>query len=109
VEHLHGAAGDAVGLAKPQWSRLLFDDAALDVGERRQLRRKCQPRRSAADDQDINLCGNGALRAGARMPLRRIGDFGIAGLEAVEMKLNAGRLPPNFESGLATARYRSDA
>ena len=58
VEHLHGAAGDAVGLAEQQPARLLLDDAGLDVGKCRKLRRQRQARRAAADDQDIDLLGN---------------------------------------------------
>ena len=60
IEHLHGAAGDAVGLSHQQAARLLLDDAGLDVGKGRQLRRERQPGRSAADDQDIDLGGNRA-------------------------------------------------
>ena len=40
LEHLHRAAGDAVGLAAEQWTRLLFNDAGLDVGKGRQLGRQ---------------------------------------------------------------------
>ena len=62
MEHLHRAAGDAVGLAELHAARLLLDDAGLDVGKRGQLRRERQPCRSAADDQDIDLFGNRPLR-----------------------------------------------
>ena len=33
MEHLHGAAGDAVSLAEQQLPRLLLDDAGLYVGK----------------------------------------------------------------------------
>ena len=66
LEHLHGAAGDAVGLAELQRARLLLDDAGLDAGERRQLRGEREPRRSAADDQDIDLGGNRACEPAPR-------------------------------------------
>ena len=57
LEHLHGAAGDAVGLAEQQRAGLLLDDAGLDVGKGRQLRRQRQTGRAAADDQDVDLVG----------------------------------------------------
>ena len=57
MEHLDGAAGDAVGLAELQRARLLIDDTGLDAGERRQLRGEREPGRAAADDQDIDLIG----------------------------------------------------
>src|SRR6187399_1127897 len=91
MEHLDGAAGDAVGLAELQRARLLIDDTGLDAGERRQLRGEREPGRAAADDQDIDFCRNRALRARARKPLRRVGDFGVTRLEAIEMKLHTRR------------------
>src|SRR5215472_18975173 len=50
MEHFHRAAGDAVSLAEQHSARFLLDDAALDVGKSGQLRRKCQPCWSAADN-----------------------------------------------------------
>ena len=88
VEHLHGAAGDAVGLAAQQSARLLLDDAGLDVGELGQLRRERQPRRSAADDQDIDLGGNRTLRTRDRISLRPVGNLRIARLESIQVKLH---------------------
>ena len=67
MEHLHGAAGDAVGLPEQQAARLLLDDAGLDVGKRAKLRRERQARRAAADDQDIDLFGHGTRCARGRM------------------------------------------
>ena len=69
LEHLHRAAGDAVGLAEQQRARLLLDDAGLDVGKRGQLRRQRQPGRPAADDQDIDFGRNRAGHARWRNPL----------------------------------------
>ena len=59
-EHLHGAAGDAIGLAAQQGARLLFDDAGLDVGKGGQLSRQRQAGRTAADDEDVDLRRNRA-------------------------------------------------
>ena len=55
LEHLHRAAGDAVGLAAQQRARLLFDDAGLDVGKGGQLGRQGQTGRPAADDEDVDF------------------------------------------------------
>jgi hypothetical protein len=88
VEHLHRAAGDAVGLPQQQPVLLLLDDAGLDVGERRKLGGEIEAGRAAADDQDIDLCRNRAGRAGGANPLRGIGDFRIARLEPVQMELH---------------------
>ena len=57
LEHLHRAAGDAVGLTEQQRAGFLLDDPGLDVGKGGQLRRQRQAGRSAADDQDIDLVG----------------------------------------------------
>ena len=62
LEHLHRAAGDAVGLAEKQRPGLLLDDPGLDVGKGGHLRRQRQPGRPAADDQDIDLLGEGVQR-----------------------------------------------
>src|SRR5258707_4666915 len=62
-EHLHRAAGNAVGLAAEQRAGLLLDDAGLDVGKGGQLRRQGQTGRPAADDEDVNLLRNGAGRS----------------------------------------------
>jgi len=63
LEHLHGAAGNAVGLAAQQRARLVFNDAALDVGKSRQLGRQGQTGRPAADDEHIDFLRNGAGRS----------------------------------------------
>src|SRR4051794_3163951 len=55
VEHLHRPTGNTVGLAAEQSAGLLFDDAGLDVGKSRELRRQGQASRPASDDQNINL------------------------------------------------------
>ena len=88
MKHLHGAAGDAVGLAEQQPARLLLDDAGLDVGKCRKLRRQRQAGRSAADDQHVDFSRNRSGCAGSQNPLGGIGDFGIARLEAVQVKLH---------------------
>jgi hypothetical protein len=54
-EHFHRPAGNAVGLAELQRARLLVDNADLDLGKSRKLGRERQPRRPAADNQDIHL------------------------------------------------------
>src|SRR5208282_3811793 len=64
------------------------DDAGLDVGKQGQLRRKRQPCRSAADDQDIDLLGNRTLRTGGRISLRRVDDLRVTRLETVQVKLH---------------------
>jgi hypothetical protein len=61
MKHFHRAAGDAVGLAAQHPARLLLDDAGLNVAKCGQLRRKRQPCRSAANDQDIDFFGNRTL------------------------------------------------
>src|SRR3569833_1531551 len=60
VEHLHGSAGDTVGLPEQQWTRLLVDDAGGDIRECRELRSQVEPRRTAADDQHVDLARTGA-------------------------------------------------
>jgi hypothetical protein len=55
LEHLHGAAGNAVGLAELKRTRFLVDDPGGDLRKSAKLRRQRQPGRSAADDQDVDL------------------------------------------------------
>ena len=55
LEHLHCAAGDAVGLADQKAAGFLLDDAGCDIGERRELRGEGQTGGAAADDEDVNL------------------------------------------------------
>ena len=88
LEHLHGAAGDAIGLAAEQRARLLLDDASGDIGKRRQLRRQGQTGRPAADDEDIDLGRQIAGRSGRTGALRGVRDLGVAGFEAVKMELH---------------------
>ncbi len=69
--------------------RLLLDDAGLDVGKRRELRRERQARRAAADDEDIDLVRNGArLRRRADTRSRGSAISGSPGSEAVQMELH---------------------
>ena len=86
LEHLHRAAGNAVGLAKQQRTGFLLDDPGLDVGKRRKLCGQRKPRRSAADDQDIDFVGESVRRLSP--PLGGLRQFRIAGLEPVEMELH---------------------
>ncbi|MEY9475366.1 hypothetical protein ABH992_007765 [Bradyrhizobium yuanmingense] len=88
VEHLHGAAGDAVGLTDQQAVRLLLDDAGLDVGELRELGGERQAGRPAADDEDIDLARHGARRSRCLNARGRIGDFRVARLKSIEMELH---------------------
>ncbi len=88
VEHLDGAAGDAVSLAAEQGPRLLFDNAGLDVGKGGQLGRQRQAGRPAADDEDIDLFRDRAGASGRDMPLRGIRNLRIAGCVSVQMKLH---------------------
>jgi hypothetical protein len=88
VEHLHCAAGDAVGLAQQQPALLLLDDAGLDVGECRKLGSEIETCRAATDDEDIDLRRNRARRAGGANSLLGVGDFGIARLEPIQMELH---------------------
>ena len=66
LEHLHGAAGDAVGLADLERPVPAIDDRGPDVGEVGQLRRQDQAGRTAADDQDVDLLGQAARAAPRR-------------------------------------------
>ena len=88
LEHLHGAAGDAVGLAEQQRAGLLLDDAGLDVGKGRQLRGQRQPRRAAADDQDVDFLGKAPGNPRRVCRLAGSAMAGSPGLEPVEMKLH---------------------
>ncbi len=55
LEHLHRAAGDAVGLAAEQRTGLLVNNAGLDVGKGGQLGRQGQAGGPAADDEDVDF------------------------------------------------------
>ena len=85
LEHLHGAAGDAVGLPELQRAVLLLDDAGADVGKRRQLRRQGQAGRTAADDQHVDLAGSLSVRVSTVPAASAIGDRRP---EAVEVELH---------------------
>ena len=78
MEHLHGAAGDAVGLADCERLRLLLDDAGLDIRELRELGRERQARGATADDEDVDLVRHGADGARSLNALGGIGNLGIA-------------------------------
>jgi hypothetical protein len=90
-EHLHRAAGDAVGLAELERARPALDDARRDRRELGELRGEHEPGRPAADDQHVDL-----VRQGAR-PCRgcRIGGphTRVADSESVPVELHdRGRL-----------------
>ena len=61
VEHLHRAAGDAVGLALLDGAWLALDDTGADVREGGELRGQRQPGGAAADDEDVERRGQRAL------------------------------------------------
>ena len=84
-EHLHRPAGHAVCLAALHRAGLALDDHRADVVEGRHLGRQRQTGGPAADNQHIGCRGKGASRRAAG-PVRA--DFGIAGLEPVQMKLH---------------------
>ena len=75
LEHLDGAAGDAVGLADLERPVPAIDDRGRDVGERGQLRGEDQAGRTAPDDQDVDVLGKAvrALRDGRVRLARRAG------------------------------------
>src|SRR5205814_3548559 len=86
LEHLHGAAGDSVGLTHLERTVLSVDDSGPDVGKAGQLRSQDQTCRTASYDQDVDI-----LREAFR-PLRdgrmRGLDQRVAGLVAVEIELH---------------------
>ena len=86
LEHLDGAAGDAVGLADRERAAATVDDRRRDVREICQLRAQHQTGRTAADDQDIDIIGDRfrPLRDG-RM---RVIDGRVAGLVAAQIELH---------------------
>src|SRR5262245_16255762 len=91
LEHLHGPAGNAVSLAELERAGFLLNDLGLDVWKSCQLRSQCQPRRSAADDQNVDFVGK-VVRLERRLfgRLRDFRNFRIAGSKAVEMELHRG-------------------
>ena len=65
-----------------------------DLGERRELRRQRQTRGPAADDQDVE---DFRQRVGGVIARRRLMDLGIAGPEAVEIKLHGVSPTPSVD------------
>jgi hypothetical protein len=86
LEHLHGAAGHAVGLAHLERPVPAVDDRRPDVGEGGQLGRQDQAGRAASDDQDVDLGGQavGTLGDGG---VRRL-DQRVAGPVTVHVELH---------------------
>jgi hypothetical protein len=89
MEHFHRAARNTIGLAQQHAARLLLDDASLDVGKRRKLRRQRQARRPTADDQHVDFLRNRPGHSRWQDPLGGIGDVRLARLEAVQVELHA--------------------
>ena len=90
VEHLDGAAGNAVGLAKLERARPPVDDAGLDVGEGGQLCGEDKAGWTTTDDEDIHFVRKAVRRPhctrGGRKHLR------VAGPVPVEIELHASVL-----------------
>ena len=93
LEHLHGAAGDAVGLPDFERTVATVDDRRRDAGEPRQLGGEDQAGRAAPDDQHVDGRGQRLLLLrDRRMP--RL-DQRVAGSVAVEVELHPpGRTVP---------------
>src|SRR5208283_1471292 len=100
LEHLHAATRDAVGLAERQGAQFLFDDPGPDLWERRELRRRGQTRRAAADNEDVHLLWK---RVGLRRRAGRFVDLRIARSEAVQMELHVRPLPLFARGGKSSA------
>ncbi|MET3762245.1 hypothetical protein ABIB28_002799 [Sphingomonas sp. UYEF23] len=88
VEHFHRATRDAVGLAAQQPSGFLLDDAGGDVGKSGKLRGQRQSRRSATDDQDIDIRRHFACGTFRIFAFVRIVEFRIARLIPIQVKLH---------------------
>ena len=89
-EHLDGAAGHAVGLAKLERAWPALDDSGLDVGESGQLCREDETGRTATDDEDVHFVRETLRRRhgirGGRKHAR------VADRVAVEIELHASVL-----------------
>ena len=88
LEHLHRAAGDAVGLADQEAARFLLDDAGCDIGEGSKLGGESQTGGTAADDLDVDLRGKSVRGSCLLVPEVCFEDMRIAGPEPVEMELH---------------------
>ena len=91
LEHLHGAARHAVGLATLQRPLASLDDACPYAREARQLRRQQHPGWPGADDENIRGVRRPCwtiLRAG-----RRRQDVRIAGSVTIKVELQRTLLP----------------
>jgi len=84
IEHLDGAARDAIRLAHQQRTAATFDDARPDRRKLRQLRRQHESRGTASDNEHVDRLGH----LDARCALGRRFDRGIADAETVQMKLH---------------------
>lgn len=85
VEHLHGAAGDAVCVSQLEGRLAALDDQRGDLGELGQLRGKDRPGGAGAGDEYVNLfgeCSRGPASGG------RGADVGVARAVAILVELH---------------------
>ena len=87
LEHLHRAAGDAVGLPELDRTRPALHDACRDPRELRQLSGQHQPGGTGAHDEHVDLGGQFG-RSGSRNRISRP-DSRVTDLEAVQVELHA--------------------
>jgi hypothetical protein len=88
LKHLQGPARDSVGLADEEPTWLLIHDPGRDIGKGCELRRERQPCWSAAHDENVDLSGLTVCRLQFTVLVHRLGNTGISGLVAVEVKLH---------------------
>ena len=93
LEHLHRAAGDAVGLTDLKSARFLLDDAGCDIGEGSKLGGESQTGGTAADDLDVDLLGKSVRGAGPLVAEVGFEDMRISGPEPVEVELHRASVP----------------
>ena len=88
LEHLHRAAGDAIGLAQLQGAGFLLHDHRPDGREGGQLRRQRQAGRAATHNQHVGFKRQGVRRSPFDGGYGRIQKPGVPGSKSVEMKLH---------------------
>ena len=87
IEHLHRAAGDAIGLPELDRTRPALHDARRDPRELCQLSGQHQPGRTGAHDEDVDLGGQlGRKDSGNRITRP---DSRVTDLEAIQVELHA--------------------
>src|SRR6185369_7906506 len=87
LEHFHGAARDAIGLAELERTVAALDQSGADPGKHGELRREQRPGGATADDEDVD--GSGKVRRSLRGTGWLREDVGIAGRVPVEVELHA--------------------